>query len=106
MEATFAQMESNGMEGRSMPELARFGPGSNAFSRVGAYRDSRRGEPAKLARGEWPADCRGEPSGLERFPIGLNQKALWIPCLIAFSAENRYPPVGSWPEGMLFRKML
>jgi hypothetical protein len=22
------------------------------------------------------------------------------------SSENRYPPIGSWPEGMLFRIML
>jgi len=38
-----------------MPELARFGPGSNAFWRTGACQDSGRGALAKLARGEWPA---------------------------------------------------
>jgi hypothetical protein len=26
--------------------------------------------------------------------------------LSMISSENRYPPIGSWPEGMLFRIML
>src|SRR5712691_7810747 len=41
-------------EGHSMPELARFGPGSNTFRRVGACRDSRRSAPANLRAANGP----------------------------------------------------
>ncbi len=27
-------------------------------------------------------------------------------CLSMIVSENRYPPIGSWPEGLLFRSML
>ena len=41
-------------EGHPTPELARFGPGSNAFRRVGACRDSRRSAPANLRAANGP----------------------------------------------------
>ena len=37
-----------------MPELARFGPGSNAFWRTGACRDSRRGALANFRAANGP----------------------------------------------------
>jgi hypothetical protein len=56
------------------------------------------GQDAAAARAPSATDLR-EPTrvGLERFPLQVNRKALWLFDFVALSAENRFP---------LFRKML
>jgi len=38
--------------------------------------------------------------------IRLNRIIISFLCLSMIFPENRFPPIGSWPEGMLFRIML
>src|SRR5712692_3099383 len=39
-------------------------------------------------------------------PIRPNRIMISSFCLSMIFSENRFPPIGSWPEGMLFRIML
>src|SRR6267142_4569768 len=43
---------------------------------------------------------------LERDDFSSNRHPALSFCLSMIFSENRYPPIGSWPEGMLFRIML
>src|SRR6266516_2753491 len=43
---------------------------------------------------------------LESGSTELNQTLVVSFCLSMIFSENRFPPIGSWPEGMLFRIML
>ena len=43
---------------------------------------------------------------LDHDPIRLNRIMISSLCLSMISSENRLLPIGSWPEGMLFRVML
>src|SRR5712664_3356963 len=42
---------------------------------------------------------------LDRDGVSSNRHPA-LSCLSMIFSENRYPPIGSWPEGMLFRIML
>ena len=58
----------------------------------------------------YPAELRdqfnGARAGLEHFPIKWDREMLQISLLSHVLSENRFPPIGSKPEGMLFGIML
>jgi len=58
----------------------------------------------KISRAK-PLNMRRE-ARLERDDFRMNRHRALIYCLSMIFSENRYPPVGSLPEGMLFRIML
>src|SRR6266478_1131164 len=55
--------------------------------------------------GQEPVKC-ADFAMLDHDPLRLNRIMISSFCWSMIFSENRFPPVGSWPEGMLFRIML